>query len=150
MNAKVLGVIMSLVLLGSAACARTHTTISPNSNSASTPVVEITDSSNGTTIHTAKGHHFHLVLLGQGWTFSVTPQSDLALVTPTASLAPIDCRGAMQHSDCGSTTVTYLAERSSTVTISASRSMCGEARQCTGTEGTFSVTVVIGRGVTAR
>ena len=150
MNRHVLGVLIGLVLLGSAACARTHATITPNSAAGTVPVVEISDSFNGTTVHTADGHHLHLALTGQGWAFEVSPRADLSVVTPAASSAPTDCQGAMQRSNCGSTTVTYLADRIGTVTISASRSMCGEARQCTGTEGSFSVTVVVGRGVTAR
>ena len=75
----------------------------------------------------------------------IGPSSDpavLALVAgPTTSgAAPSACLPGM---GCGLVTATFRALTPGQATISASRTSCGEALQCTGSAGAYAVTVVV-------
>mgnify|MGYP006270733285 CR=1 FL=1 len=139
-----------LLSLGAAACAPTKSNVTKDSGPQGPPTVEVTGSDNGSEIHTAIGHLLHVVLEGQGWSFDATPGGIVRITTPSATSIPVDCSGPRQTEKCGTASITYTATAAGTVTLRATRSMCGEARLCTGTEGNFTLTAVIGRGVTSR
>jgi len=45
---------------------------------------------------------------------------------------------------CGTTTAQYHAVRPGRVSLTADRTLCGEARRCTGGEATYLLTIVVG------
>ena len=140
--------LLVVLAVGLAACATTRSNITRDTGPQTTPTAELTGSDNGSEVHTAIGHLLHVNLAGQGWSFTAQPASMVSVITPSTTSVPSDCSGALQTSTCGATAITYLAKQAGTVTLRATRSMCGEARRCTGSEGDFSITVVVGRGVT--
>lgn len=142
--------LLGLVAVSLAACAPSTSSISKDTGVPATPTVEVTSSFNGSELHTAMGHLLHLVLEGQGWTFTASPSSLVSVETPSSGSIPPECSGPRQTQSCGTTSITYLAKAIGTVTLRATRTMCGEARRCVGSEGDYFVTVVIGRGVSAR
>lgn len=142
--------ILGLVVLGLTSCAPSMSTISKNSGAPAIPTIQVTNSFNGSVIHTAIGHLLNVSLDGQGWTFDATPARLVKVeIRPTSSI-PANCLGPRQTAKCGQSSISYRAAGAGTIALRATRSMCGEARRCLGTEGKFSVTVIVGRGVIQR
>lgn len=75
---------------------------------------------------------------------SLTPngQPILKPIFPSPS-APVGCRVA--GSGCGTQTWEFVATKIGLTHLVASRTTCGEAMQCTGTNGHFTVTVKVSR-----
>jgi hypothetical protein len=131
-------------------CARINQSSTPYTGPNAIPTVQVRSAERGATLHTAVGHDVHVVLEGQGWSFDAAPADLVAVAVPSASSGIEACRGAAQTASCGTTSITYRAERVGTVVLSAARTMCGDARRCTGDEGAFSIRMVLGRGVSSR
>jgi len=106
----------------------------------SVPVVRtIGRSAAGTTVHLAPNDTLVVKLTGPYWTFNPPPKN--GTLRPLG--APKDA-GCQPEFGCQSTTASYRASATGTVVLSASRSQCGEALNCTGGDGNFRVTVVVG------
>lgn len=99
------------------------------------------DTDNGATIHVVTGTTVVAVLDSLYWTFS--PPSPPGILTPAGNPVPVTVAGCVPGEGCGTVTATYTATSAGTATVTASRTICGEARNCTGNEGRYSVTVVV-------
>ena len=105
---------------------------------------KVSEPDGGNSVAVPVGAEVTLVLHNIYW--QVQGSSDpavLALVSgPVASGAgPIAC---IPGTGCGTVTAVFRAIAPGRATITASRTSCGEALQCTGTAGAYEVTVVVG------
>jgi hypothetical protein len=107
--------------------------------------VRLAEANNGRTITVAKGATITVVLVSTSWMFSSLPGSVLQQVGPVA-YAPAPINACVPGQGCGTVTVTYNAVGAGSARVNASRSQCGEARACTGSEGTYFVQVVVAVG----
>lgn len=107
------------------------------------PVI-LGDSVNGTTVHVTVGTRIEVELGSTYWSFN--PPSNPSVLRPAPHIAPLPMVMCpmIPGTGCGTAAQDYIAEAAGTSVISASRVSCGEALRCTGTEGDFSVTVVVG------
>jgi hypothetical protein len=105
-------------------------------------VVKLDENAKGTTIHVPVGGSVLLTMHNITWS---TPH-----VSNAADLSPLglpeigpgtDCHPG---SGCGTKTTRLVARQAGTVTITETRTSCGEARRCTDGQGTYTVTVVVG------
>ncbi len=102
----------------------------------------IGDSANGTTVTVSVGDRLQVSLASTYWSFDpVSNPGVLGLQAPPQTV-PCPTR-TIPGSGCGTVTVTYAATASGTSVVAAHRESCGEALRCTGSEGTFTVTVVV-------
>jgi hypothetical protein len=123
-----------------AGCAGTPGTPSPR---ASETTVGNADS--GKTVRLGRGQALRVVLTGGYWTFQgSSAPSVLKQNGPPTELSPSpgNCPPGL---GCAPLTARFTAIAPGTARIRADRTTCGEARRCTGDEGTFSVTVVVTR-----
>jgi hypothetical protein len=110
------------------------------------PKVTITESSNRHVVTVAKGAHLVVALHSTYWTITPlarrtvlaqvgTQQTGGSLAGPTHACAPVPGQG------CGTVTMHYVAHGAGTVRLTAQRTTCGEAMRCTGSQGSWYVTV---------
>jgi hypothetical protein len=102
--------------------------------------VTITQSNGRHIVTVAKGAHLVVELRSTYWT-----------ITPLAHRAVLDQVGTQQAGapthpcvpgqGCGTVTMHYVARGVGTVRLSARRTTCGEALRCTGSQGSWYVTV---------
>jgi hypothetical protein len=106
--------------------------------------VTVTDADNGRTITLAVGDHLTVRLASTYWPFadlsSSTILSNVGGPTVTASPPGVGC---VPGGGCGTVTATYLAIAAGKATVAVDRTSCGEARGCTGTEGTYRLHILI-------
>jgi len=104
----------------------------------------VTQADNGRTLAVPVGSEVTLELGSTYW--QVGDSSDpavLALVSgPNASAAAMGA--CVPGGGCGTVTAVFRALAPGRATITASRTTCGEAMRCTGTDGAYEVTVVVG------
>jgi hypothetical protein len=106
--------------------------------------VTITESSNRHVVTVAKGARLVVALHSTYWT--ITP---LARRTVLAQIGIQQTGGPLSGSThscvpgqgCGTVTMHYVAHGVGTVRLSAQRTTCGEAMRCTGSQGSWYVTV---------
>jgi hypothetical protein len=118
---------------------------SPTATSTPAPSnAHVTQADNGRTLAVSVGSVVTLELGSTYW--QVGDSSDpavLALVSgPTASAAAMGT--CVPGAGCGTVAATFRALAPGRATITASRTTCGEAMRCTGTDGAYEVTVVVG------
>lgn len=95
------------------------------------------------------GSELTLTLHSMYWSLTpLTPGSGIAPVGTVISKpilpgpnAPAGC--GLPGMGCGTQTWKFIAKKSGTFTINASRTSCGEALQCTGPQGSYSVTIKV-------
>lgn len=100
---------------------------------------------NGATVTVHVGAAVHLVLHNTYW--RVQPATGTALQahgSPTTSAAPPG-KGCVPGAGCGAVRADWRAVRVGTATVRASRTTCGEALQCTGSQGRYAVVVRVVR-----
>jgi hypothetical protein len=113
----------------------------PVSSSSNAPTsVSLSDTANGKTVSARVGERFVVTLSSSYWTFDEPPSGVLALVehhTPatSASCAP--------GSGCGGVEASFAARAVGTGTVTAHRTVCGEALRCAADERTFIVRVTV-------
>ena len=103
------------------------------------------DSANGTTVTISPGERFQVTLGSTYWTFD--PPSSATVLVPQGSQqtspGPSSSCPPYPGSGCGTATQVYTAEAQGTAVVSAHRTSCGEALRCTGSQGSFKLTVVV-------
>lgn len=116
----------------------------PANPTTGTRTVTATDADNGHTLSLAVGDHLTVQLASTYWRFAdlggSTVLSNVAAPTVTASPPGVGC---VPGGGCGTVTATYLATAAGTATVAADRTTCGEARGCTGTEGTYRLHILV-------
>jgi hypothetical protein len=120
-------------------------TATPTSTPAASPAaVVVGEADNGHTLTVPAGSTVTLVLASTYW--QVQGSSDAAVLAPvadpTVSTPPMGACGP--GSGCGTVTQAFRADASGRASITAARTTCGEAMQCTGTAGAYQVTIVVG------
>ena len=115
-------------------------TATPTAISGAGPV-DLSDANNGASVAEPSGATFHLVLHSTYWSFdgSSNPSVVGVVGSPSASPSP----GGIPGMGAGTVTVTLQAGSHGSSILRASRTSCGEALRCTGTSGSFSVTIVV-------
>jgi hypothetical protein len=145
--------VLVVVCLSLAACSRpisygvSSPNPSPNPSPSTSPTPALAagttfgGADNGHTVTVRTGQQFRVVLDSTYWTFPDQPGSAVvrAVNTPTYQPSP----GCVPGEGCGTATASFTAVAPGSVTITASRTSCGEAMACTGTAGEYSVTVVV-------
>jgi hypothetical protein len=105
-------------------------------------MLQLDDSSNGTSVTIAAGGRIQISLASTYWTFD--PPSNPAVLAVQGPAQVTACPyKTVPGSGCGTATMTFAAEAAGTATISAHRTSCGEAMLCTGDQGSFKVTVFV-------
>jgi len=101
------------------------------------------DSANGTTVTISPGERFQVTLASTYWTFD--PPSNATVLVPQGGqqTSPGSSCPPYPGSGCGTATQVYTAEARGTAVVSAHRTSCGEALRCTGSQGSFTLTVVV-------
>jgi len=108
--------------------------------------VTITESSNRHVVTVAKGAHLVVALHSTYWTITPlesrtvlaqvgTQRTGGLLPGPTNTCAPVPGQG------CGTVSMRYVAQGAGTVRLTAHRTTCGEAMLCTGSQGSWYVTI---------
>jgi hypothetical protein len=112
----------------------------------STPLpgtVQLTYADNGRSVAVARGGTVQLVLDSTYWT--VAPPPDASILRPEGApvVAP-EVGHCVVGQGCGTVTATWTAVAPGTATVAAGRTVCGEARACGPTQGSFRVEVTVG------
>lgn len=106
----------------------------------------VTEAYNGRTLALSVGSEVTLELASTYW--QVGDSSDPAVLElvsgPNASAAAMGA--CVPGGGCGTVAAIFRALAPGRATITASRTTCGEAMRCTGTDGAYEVTVVVGGG----
>jgi len=102
----------------------------------------ITDADNGGTEVVVVGTSVQVVLTSTYWSIDPLPTGTVLRATapPVTVPEPGHC---VTGQGCGTVTVTYTAVAPGTVTVSASRTVCGEALACPPDKGAFRVYVTV-------
>jgi hypothetical protein len=113
-------------------------------NAGAAPVdVNISEDNNGRTLTVTPNSTVHLVLHSTYW--NVQPVSDAQILQSLHEpVVTPDLAGHVPGSGAGTVAVDYKAVAGGTVKVQASRQTCGEALRCTGDQGSFAVTIVVG------
>ena len=104
---------------------------------------QVTETDNGHTLRLHAGSELKLILHNTYW--QIVGSSDLTVLAPVGAAVysgagMISC---IPGSGCGTVTQVFRAAGLGQATLTASRTSCGEALQCTGTAGSFKVTIVV-------
>jgi len=111
----------------------------------STPVLVARDSANGKTVRVSVGERLELILASTYW--QVNPSSAPAVLRQDGGTIllprPSDCP-TTPGLGCVPEQMTYVALKSGTAVITASRTTCGEALRCGPDQSHFRLTVIVG------
>lgn len=125
----------------SGAPADTPSPVPSTSATSSARVVNVDQSRNGQSVTLTRGDELHVVLNSTLWTFSedVKPEVLGRIAGPQADTAG-DCPPGV---GCGTVTVTYRALEVGQAEVDATRTLCGEAFQCSPDETSFRILVTV-------
>jgi hypothetical protein len=118
----------------------------PVTSTAPAQAVTATDADNGHTITITHGGMLTVRLNSTYWHFG-TNTSGAALRpagTPTTSAVPLSSSHCVPGQGCGTVTAVFQAVAPGKAVVTASRTSCGEARGCTGGQGVYQLTVMVG------
>lgn len=118
----------------------------PASPPASAPPLagpQVTETDNGHTLRVHVGSELKLILHNTYW--QIAGSSSTAVVAPlgAAVYSGAGLISCIPGSGCGTVTQAFRAAGLGQATLTASRTSCGEALQCTGTAGSYKVTIVV-------
>jgi hypothetical protein len=122
------------------------TLVLPASPPASAPPLagpQITETDNGHTLRIHAGSELKLILHNTYW--QIVGSSSTAVLAPVgaAVYSGAGLISCIPGSGCGTVTQVFRAAGLGQATLTASRTSCGEVLQCTGTAGSFKVTIVV-------
>ncbi len=143
----VLGPILLVVAL--AAGCGSATGQGPSGTTTSVPPVpppgamHLTEADNGRSVTVARGTTVQLVLGSTYWTVAPLPDGSVLRAAGAPVVAP-----AIGHcvagQGCGTVTSTWIAVAPGSVTVTAGRTVCGEALACGPQQRSFRVVVTVG------
>ncbi|MDT4959066.1 MAG: hypothetical protein QOD31_2865 [Pseudonocardiales bacterium] len=96
----------------------------------------------GHTITVAIGDDVAVVLHSTYWQLAPLTGGVLQASGP-AAVAPATPKSCVPGQGCGTVTQTFRAKAGGRALITASRTSCGEAMRCTGSNGSYHLTVVV-------
>ena len=103
--------------------------------------IAVTETDNGRTLTVARGGQLVVTLHSTYWTFGGSSNSAVLQQVGQPVASPGSCPPGV---GCGQVTATFTAVGAGRADVTASRSSCGEALSCTGSSGSFRVSVVVG------
>ncbi|MBO0871096.1 MAG: protease inhibitor I42 family protein, partial [Micromonosporaceae bacterium] len=119
-------------------------TAAPPPGPSSSSTVVATDADNGGSVTLATGELLTVRLASTYWHFAATGPG----VLQQQGAPRVDARppgiACVPGGGCGTVTATFRAVAPGRVQLTATRTSCGEARGCTGNQGVFRLTVVVG------
>jgi hypothetical protein len=132
---------------GASACARPSPTPSRHdsgggSGCADRPIV-VTDRANGSTVHACVGQAIELRLGSTYWQDVRTSAPSVLSSTGAPTVVPASPGSCVPGGGCGTVEEAFRARAAGSADLTAHRTTCGEALACQGSEGTFSVHVVV-------
>src|SRR5215471_14929723 len=127
-------VVVALVVLGCGGA------MSSSSGVQAAPAV-VNETDNGRTLRVATGGQLVVTLHSTYWTFGGSSNSAVLQEVGQPVVSPGSCPPGV---GCGQVTATFTAVGAGRADVTASRSSCGEALSCTGSTGSFRVSVVAG------
>ena len=139
------GTVLALVGCQSAAQSTrpgTHTS-SGASSSRDHKTVTASEADRGHTISVSSGDIVVVVLHSTYWQLAPLTGGALQAGGPPA-VAPGKPKGCVPGQGCGTVTQTFHALAAGRAVITAARTSCGEAMRCTGSNGSYQLTVVVG------
>jgi hypothetical protein len=104
---------------------------------------QVTDTDNGHTLRVHVGSGLKLILHNTYW--QIAGSSSTAVLAPlgAAVYSGAGMISCIPGSGCGTVTQAFRAAGLGQATLTASRTTCGEVLQCTGTAGSFKVTIIV-------
>jgi len=118
--------------------------LASGANAAGASKVTIGESSNGHVVTIARGTHLVVTLHNTYWTIApLTGRTVLAQVGSQQTRGQLSgaTHACVPGQGCGTVTMNYVANAAGLVRLSAHRTTCGEAMRCTGSQGSWSVSV---------
>jgi len=101
----------------------------------------VTDRDNGTTVKLHVGSRLRVVLSSTYW--SVDPSSNPEVLRSNgASTIDPQMGGCVPGAGCGTVTATFTATATGSAIVTATRTTCGEALACTGSNGHYTIAVI--------
>jgi len=140
------GAVLVLVLaLGTSACARagSRAGVAGGASGCSASPVVIGDAVNGGSVHACVGQTIRLELGSTYWQDVASSDEGVLAADGPTSIAPASPGTCVPGGGCGSVERTFRARAAGTATLSAHRTTCGEALQCSTDQRTFSVRIVV-------
>jgi hypothetical protein len=98
------------------------------------------DAENGTTVDLHVGDRLAVTLHSTYWTISGSSNSHVLTAEGPESVSPAP-GGCVPGGGCGTVTMTFDVIGIGSADVIASRVSCGEAMLCTGTQGSYKITV---------
>jgi hypothetical protein len=111
---------------------------------ATLPIVQVSEKQNGGTVTVRRGQELRVVLHSTYWTINPASNSTILRLLGTTMRAKVG-GGCVAGQGCGTMTGQFHALKTGKVTVTASRTSCGEALRCTGTRGHYKITVIVRR-----
>ena len=104
---------------------------------------QVTDTDNGHTLRVHVGSELKLILHNTYW--QIAGSSSAAVLAPlgAAVYSGAGMISCIPGSGCGTVAQAFRAAGLGQATLTASRTTCGEVLQCTGTAGSFKVTIIV-------
>ena len=92
--------------------------------------VELTEASRGQTVAVTVGTKITVVLHSTYWSPATTSAAAIVAPVATSTVAPASPGTCLPGIGCGTVTTMFVARSTGDATLTASRTVCGEARQC--------------------
>jgi hypothetical protein len=147
LRAAVLGVatgatVMSLVSACSSSSAAQSSPVQGAKGSASSVVRDVDDTANGSTVHVHVGDVVRVTLHSTYWQMNAPSTAALEERISDVVASP-PAPGRVPGLGAGTVVTTYVAHTSGTAQITAHRTSCGEALQCTPDKQSYAVTIAV-------
>ena len=106
--------------------------------------VSADEKTDGHTVTLAIGDQLEVTLHSTYWDFG-TPGTELRMTGQHSTAVPVGTGTGhcVAGEGCGTETRVYTATGAGTTAVTATRTSCGEAMRCTGTNGVYSLTVIV-------
>jgi hypothetical protein len=101
-----------------------------------------TGTDNGRTLTLKRGQWLQIVLASTYWHFQTSSNPAVLRLDGRPQVNP-QPSGCVPGAGCGTATANYLALTAGSAVVTATRTSCGEAAGCTGTNGLFSLRVLV-------
>jgi len=125
----------------SSTIASSQSTSKPTNSSLSN--INITDSDKGKTIVLVSNQTLTVSLASTYW--AIGESSNTKIIRMTGNQTITESQPCVTGGGCGTAIAHFTPITPGSATISATRNACGEAMACTGSQGQFTVTVIIVR-----
>lgn len=109
---------------------------------ASSATGSVGDRDNGTTVRLRAGARLRVVLSSTYWNFDPSSNPEVLGSNGAPTIDP-QLKGCVIGAGCGTVTATFTATARGSAIVTATRTTCGEALACTGSQGHYTITVIV-------